>query len=128
MPAYQLPLNRSVLVFFPPDEYDMHLTGRTLYEARVVQVYLKQRKSTLRDMETFFRVQQDITTAIESILLAHITSPLPASLTVEGEGYTLYGSRKPWNYAKPLRFTWGSRDVRAAEEKWVFVFAPSPVE
>lgn len=128
MPAYRLPHKRSTLIFFPPDDYGMHITRRPLSEAQVVQVRVKQKGvSTVDGLFKFFDAQKDITTAVESIVMAHIWSPLPANLVVEGEGYTLHGFRKPWTYGKRVRFTWGRRKVRAADDKWVFVFDPRPI-
>ncbi|KAF5379081.1 hypothetical protein D9615_005918 [Tricholomella constricta] len=128
MLPYSLPLNKVALVFFPPFDDGMDTTGRPSSNAQVVQVIVKQNgKLTLDDLAMFFPVQQDITMAVERILVAHITSPLPANLTIEGEGYRLHGAHKPWKYGKKLRLTLGRRDICAAEDKWVFIFDPVPV-
>ncbi|GLB42349.1 hypothetical protein LshimejAT787_1103640 [Lyophyllum shimeji] len=105
-----------------------HSPDRPFSEPQVVQVCIKPKgESTVDGLFKFFAAQKDITTAIESIVLAHIKSPLPASVIVQGEGYTLHGFRKPWAYGKRVRFTWGSREVSAAEDKWVFLFDPGYV-
>jgi len=80
----------------------------------------------VHDVQTFFRVQDDITEIIEKILLVHLASPFPSTtIIVEGDGYVLYGERKKWTYGKTLRLSWGNQDIRASDEKWLFVFDPT---
>jgi hypothetical protein len=75
---------------------------------------------------------------IESIVLAHISIPLPPEVVVRGKGYALSGSesskllcrendtrtaeRKPWKYGRSLKLGWGEEQIHASAEKWIFVF------
>ncbi|RDB30008.1 hypothetical protein Hypma_014130 [Hypsizygus marmoreus] len=128
MPSYCLPLNKAVLVFFPSQPDAMILPEEPPSQPRVVQVIVKQEgRSTINDIATYFLAQHDITTAVESVLLAHLTSALPPTITIEGKGYVLHGVRKEWKYGRGLQLSWGEKDVHACDDKWIFVFAPTPV-
>ncbi|KAG6873082.1 hypothetical protein C0995_003126 [Termitomyces sp. Mi166 len=114
-PSYSLQLGQTALIFFPP-LYPDASTEHPSTEAQVVQVIVKpryasssilhqymrvkltwreHRKPTRRCIEVFYRFERDITTAIESLLLGHIISPLPERLSIEGDGYVLYGGEFP---------------------------------
>jgi len=125
MVHYCLPLNKPVLVFFPPQHDKMLRTGR-LSESLVVQVKVTQNLDsvfTVNDAVAYVHAQQDITVAIERLLMAHIISPLPARVELQGNGYSLHGERKQWDYGKTLKLSWGGQPVRSFEDKWLFVFA-----
>lgn len=74
------------------------------------------------DSAAYLRAQRDITTAIERLLVAHILSPLPHQIRLEGNGYSLHGEHKEWKYGKALQLAWGDQRVRPCKEKWSFVF------
>ncbi|KAJ7031990.1 hypothetical protein C8F04DRAFT_1396903 [Mycena alexandri] len=120
--SYHLRLGESALVFFPPQTRD----GHDLEESYVVQVMVKieseTRSPTREDVATYFDAQDEITAAIESILIENIIMPLQRTIEIEGEGYVLVGEKKDWLYGRRLHLKWGDEDVRACADKWVFYF------
>ncbi|KAG5642079.1 hypothetical protein DXG03_003632 [Asterophora parasitica] len=87
MPLYSLPLNKAVLIFFPPIDDDCtDPTEQQSSQAQVVQVLIKQ----------------------------------------DGYASAYYVEHKPWTYGKQIQFKLGTQGICAAEDKWVFVFDPTP--
>lgn len=118
---YYLPLNKSSLVFFPPQSL-VDLQG-----PYIVQVMIKQaHKEAIHNILTFYLAQPEITKAIETVLIAHISVPLPLEIQLDGDGYVLRGKRKQWDYGKGLELRWGDQPVRVADEKWLFMFETIP--
>ncbi|KAG6826728.1 hypothetical protein H0H92_014693 [Tricholoma furcatifolium] len=140
-PSYLLRLGKTALIFFPPYYLDATSEHPTT-ETQVIQVTIKAQYASIltsvhvdhkghrnidkQCIDLFYRNERSITAAIESVLLAHMVAPLPERVNMEDEGYTLHGTRVPWTYgAKKVKFTWGNQDLRAADDKWVFVIEPS---
>ncbi|KAL0959573.1 hypothetical protein HGRIS_011283 [Hohenbuehelia grisea] len=97
------------------------LRGHTC--ATVVQVIIKSPKGvSSTEIATFYIFQHEITAAIESILAAHLLSPLPQEVVLEGDGYRLNGVRIPWDYGKRLDLSWGKERLRTGATKWRFSF------
>ncbi|KAF8155612.1 hypothetical protein B0H34DRAFT_714036 [Crassisporium funariophilum] len=121
---YYLPLNKSTLIFFRPSFASSSSDSSELErnDGHVVQVTLKQaQRDPVKELTTAFVSQHEITKAVESIIFAHIFTSLPKSIHVEGRGYVLHGTRKPWEYGKKLSLKWGQRTVTPCEDKWTFV-------
>ncbi|KAF9443115.1 hypothetical protein P691DRAFT_680199 [Macrolepiota fuliginosa MF-IS2] len=91
----------------------------------VVQVTIKHAgNSIINELSQFYLNHHEISNAIEILLNAHLSTPLPPSThTVEitGDGFTLHGTRRPWPYGQTIRVTWGDEIVKPAEDKWTFV-------
>ncbi|KAJ7100025.1 hypothetical protein B0H15DRAFT_1018340 [Mycena belliarum] len=120
---YHLNLEESTLIFFPP-----HGRGtRGLQEPYVVQVMIKPEtrfKSPTRDeVASFYDAQEDITAAVEAILLKNLIEPLHnTTIVADGDGYVLTGVKKEWVYGQGLELKWGDEVVRTCKDKWVFYF------
>ncbi|KAF9467852.1 hypothetical protein BDZ94DRAFT_1247888 [Collybia nuda] len=122
--SYYLPLNKATLLFFPPQSDKMINTG-PLSMPWVVQVMIKQaRTEPIDEIAVFFRAQNEITSAIESVLVTDILAPLPSNeVKLAGRGYSLHGVRKCWKYGKGIELAWGETPIRTCDDKWVFNFA-----
>ncbi|KDR80080.1 hypothetical protein GALMADRAFT_265265 [Galerina marginata CBS 339.88] len=137
---YFIPLNQSTLLFFPSDPVqnpnvpvNPKSDGKDLNNKSeenggyVVQVMIKQaRRNVIKEMTTFFLVQYEITKVVESIVFAHIFSPMPPEVRIEGRGYVLKGRRRSWDYGKTLNLRWGEDATKQCEDKWVFLFELVP--
>jgi len=117
---YYISLNKSTLVFFPPTSKENN--------GYVVQAMIKsaQEDPTIKEITMAFVFQYEITKVVESIIFAHIFTPLPTEIRVEGKGYVLCGKRKAWVYGKSLQLKWGDMCIHPCEDKWVFVFKVIP--
>ncbi|KAJ7778094.1 hypothetical protein B0H16DRAFT_1711628 [Mycena metata] len=120
--SYRLRLGESALVFFPPQTRD----GHDLEESHVVQVMMKieseTRSHAREDVAAYFDAQEEITAAVETILIENLIIPLQSTFKIEGEGYVLVGEKKDWLYGRRLHLKWGDEDVRVCADKWVFYF------
>ncbi|KAJ7185801.1 hypothetical protein C8R46DRAFT_1342994 [Mycena filopes] len=120
--SYRLRLDQTSLVFFPPQTRN----GHDMEESYVVQVMMKleseARSPTREDVAAYFDAQEDITAAVESILIENIIQPLQKTIEIEGEGYVLVGEKKDWVYGRRLHLKWGEEDIRMGADKWVFYF------
>ncbi|KAJ6542272.1 hypothetical protein B0H10DRAFT_2244686 [Mycena sp. CBHHK59/15] len=108
--SYRLRLGESSLVFFPPQA-----AGTGTCEPYIVQVMMKSRarSPTREDVAAFYDAQEEITAAVQSVLIGNIMSPLDRRVEVEGHGYVLIGEKKEWKYGQGLAPRWGEDDVRA---------------
>ncbi|KAI0822916.1 hypothetical protein BC628DRAFT_1386861 [Trametes gibbosa] len=52
--------------------------------------------------------------------------PLPSSLVLKGERYTLVANHAPWTFGKKVDFMWGDNVLEACEDKWTFTFSVNP--
>ncbi|KAJ6582906.1 hypothetical protein DFH09DRAFT_1309161 [Mycena vulgaris] len=118
--SYRLRLSESTLVFFPPQATNC----RGLHEPYVVQVMIRPqtRSPTREDVATYYDAQEEITAAVEAILLQNIITPLQNKIEIDGDGYFLTAEKKEWVYGKGLGLKWGDEEVRACADKWVFYF------
>ncbi|KAJ7800398.1 hypothetical protein B0H14DRAFT_3885658 [Mycena olivaceomarginata] len=66
--------------------------------------------------------QEEITTAVETLLVEDLFIPLQKRIEIEGDGYVLIGEKKEWVYGQGIVLMWGDEAVRAAANKWVFRF------
>ncbi|KAJ7359622.1 hypothetical protein DFH08DRAFT_952733 [Mycena albidolilacea] len=117
-----LRLEESSLVFFPPQTR----RGGELREPTVVQVMIKMepqsRFPTREEVAAYCDAQEEITTAVETLLVEDLFIPLQKRIEIEGDGYVLIGEKKEWVYGQRLVLMWGDEVVRAAANKWVFRF------
>ncbi|KAF8174109.1 hypothetical protein BJ912DRAFT_67170 [Pholiota molesta] len=119
---YYLSLNKPALLFFPSTSREIN-HGLDGAKNHVVMVTIKARQHNIaKEMSTFYFLQYEITKVIESIVLAHISIPLPPEVVVRGKGYALSGKRKPWKYGRSLKLGWGEEQIHASAEKWIFAF------
>ncbi|PPQ80572.1 hypothetical protein CVT25_001606 [Psilocybe cyanescens] len=144
---YYIPLNRSILIFFPScpsSAFPVFGTSATAHdtppvdiidnqgsqsEAYVVQVKIKQaHDNEFKELSTFFLAQYDITKAVESVLFAHIFAIVPPEICIEGDGYILRGKRTHWVYGQTLKLRWGQEHVRPCQDKWMFIFELANLE
>lgn len=94
----------------------------------VVQVTIKSRNSSpsKEELAIFAIEQNDITTAIETLLLRHVygSKKLPKRVVIQEDllRYTLVGERRRWTYGQWRQFYWGRHPLRSGEDKWVFYF------
>ncbi|KAJ6627994.1 hypothetical protein B0H10DRAFT_2210083 [Mycena sp. CBHHK59/15] len=81
--SYRLRLGESSLVFFPPQA-----AGTGTCEPYIVQVMMKSRarSPTREDVAAFYDAQEEITAAVQSVLIGNIMSPLDRRVEVEGHG------------------------------------------
>ncbi|OJA20290.1 hypothetical protein AZE42_08132 [Rhizopogon vesiculosus] len=135
MTEYTLPLNKTRLLFLEaqPHENDAaappNLSNSILNPiGTVVQVTLKSRSASpsKKELAMFAIEKQDITTAIETLMLMHLngSDKLPKHVVIRDRllGYTLVGERKKWTYGQRKQFYWGGHPLRSGEDKWVFYF------
>ncbi|KAJ7665991.1 hypothetical protein DFH06DRAFT_1470227 [Mycena polygramma] len=122
--SYRLRLGQSTLVFFPPqarEDGDVH-------KSCVVQVMMKMesqsRNPTREEVAAYYDAQEEITAAVETILIENIIMPLRKTIEIDGDGYVLVGEKKDWVYGRRLLLKWGEEDVGACPDKWVFYFRP----
>ncbi|KAJ7461726.1 hypothetical protein B0H11DRAFT_2241554 [Mycena galericulata] len=117
---YRLRLGEATLVFFPPQVRD----GQYLHDSYVVQVMMRTETSspTREEVAAYCNAQEEITAAVEAILIEDIISPLRRVIEIEGDGYLLVGEKMEWSYGKSLAPRWGDDAVRAWTDKWVFRF------
>jgi len=109
---YYLPLNKTTLILLHPDENSPF----------VVQVTAKHAgESVIDELIEFYLAHHEITHAIENLIYAHIRTPLPENVEVEGAGFLLRGTRKPWSYGKTIKIKWGDEVIKPAEDKWTFI-------
>ncbi|KAJ7918448.1 hypothetical protein B0H13DRAFT_291732 [Mycena leptocephala] len=122
--SYRLRLEQSTLVFFPPQTRD----SGDLHESWVVQVMMKlesqERYPTREEVAAFYDAQEEITAAVETILIENLIMPLQKTIEIDGDGYVLVGEKKEWVYGRRLSLKWGDEEVRACADKWVFYFHP----
>ncbi|KAJ7918446.1 hypothetical protein B0H13DRAFT_2436507 [Mycena leptocephala] len=145
--SYRLRLEQSTLVFFPPQTRD----GWDLHESWVVQVMMKLelqercvssiyalvamhmgfnasnvpgRYPTREEVAAFYDAQEEITAAVETILIENLIMPLQKTIEIDGDGYVLVAEKKEWAYGQRLSLKWGDEEVRACADKWVFYFHP----
>ncbi|KAJ7649301.1 hypothetical protein B0H17DRAFT_1215294 [Mycena rosella] len=118
--SYRLRLGESTLVFFPPQARD----GGDLHEPHVVQVMVKPqtRFPTREEVAAYYDAQEEITAAVEVILLENIVTPLHRKIELDGNGYSLTAEKKDWAYGRGLALKWGDEKIRACNDKWVFHF------
>ncbi|KAJ6478722.1 hypothetical protein C8R47DRAFT_628434 [Mycena vitilis] len=122
--SYRLRLDQSTLVFFPPQA---HKDG-DVQKSCVVQVMMKMesqsRSPTREDVAAYYDAQEEITAAIETILIKNIVIPLRKTIEIDGDGYVLVGEKKDWLYGRRLSLKWGEEDVDVCPDKWIFYFRP----
>ncbi|OAX36118.1 hypothetical protein K503DRAFT_858200 [Rhizopogon vinicolor AM-OR11-026] len=135
MTKYTLPLNKTRLLFSEaqPRENDAAAPPNLSDSipnpiGTVVQVTLKSRNASpsKKELAMFAIEQQDITTAIETLMLMHLngSDKLPKHVVIRDRllGYTLVGERQKWTYGQRKQFYWGEHPLRSGEDKWVFYF------
>ncbi|KAJ7936542.1 hypothetical protein B0H13DRAFT_2303585 [Mycena leptocephala] len=118
--AYRLRLGESTLVFFPPRAKG----ERALCESHVVQVMMKVqvKAPTREEVAAYFDAQEEITAAVETLLLENILNPVQKRIEIEGNGYILAGEKKDWVYGRRVSLKWGDEEARVCADKWVFHF------
>ncbi|KAJ6487753.1 hypothetical protein C8R45DRAFT_255818 [Mycena sanguinolenta] len=115
-----LRLDDTTLMFFPPQARP----GGDLHEPAVVQVTMKRASSipTYEDVDTYYDAQEEITAAVELLVLENLIKPLEKVIEVVGDGFMLFGEKKDWVYGRRLLLKWGDEEIRIGADKWVFHF------
>ncbi|KAF7761423.1 hypothetical protein Agabi119p4_9415 [Agaricus bisporus var. burnettii] len=114
--SYYLPLNRTSLLLLHPQH------PNPKQRPIVVQITTKMANERVVDeMTQFYLSHKDITKAIENLLCAHISTPVPRQVEIEGDGFLLRGSHKPWSYGRTISIKWGDQNLQPADDKWTFV-------
>ncbi|KAJ7108700.1 hypothetical protein C8R44DRAFT_857624 [Mycena epipterygia] len=118
--SFRLALGKSTLIFFPRQARD----GLDLHESHVVQVMMKSQAMhpTREEVAAYYDAQEDITVAVETIVLQNLVMPLCKIIVIEGDGYVLTAEKKDWVYGRRLELRWGDEEVRPCGDKWVFYF------
>lgn len=110
-----IPLNKTSLIFLHPDQTP---TRNPL----IAQVTVRHAgESVVDELAQFYVFHHEITYAIETLICAHISTPLPPTLEIEGEGFVIRATRKSWVYGRNLEIRWGDLRVVPLEDKWTFV-------
>ncbi|TFK73509.1 hypothetical protein BDN72DRAFT_834636 [Pluteus cervinus] len=135
MASFYLPSNKTTIVFFPPDGTTGPKGGSPLNDPHIVQVKVRLAKTTQLDRIAYAEAQSDVSQAIQTVLLAHILRPFPrgdtlpgcehlsdGDIIVEGKGYRLHGSFKPWDSGRTLVLEWGTLRIKPCSDKWNFTF------
>ncbi|KAF9500631.1 hypothetical protein BDN71DRAFT_1440054 [Pleurotus eryngii] len=118
---YTLPLNTATLITF-------HDAAQKDLGLRICQVMISTAASasrngpTVEELATFFIFQHEISKAVESILVADILAPLPEKILLEGDGYTLVGTRRDWWFGATINARWGKEPLVPTDSKWRFLF------
>lgn len=124
LPHHAMPfpfvLDKSALLFIPPSSE----SSCRYPSPSVVQVIIKPARVRAQDEAVAFAaVQGEITRAVSAFLaIARGEVDVPESLVIEGEGYSLYGTRKEWALADRLKLLWGEVPIQCCRWKWRFVF------
>ncbi|KAJ7468071.1 hypothetical protein FB451DRAFT_1560577 [Mycena latifolia] len=107
--SYRLRLGESALIFFPPQARRV----QDLQEPYVVQVMVKprMRSPTRVEVAAFYDAQEEITAAVEVLVLENIMLPLQSKIEIEGNGYFLTAEKKEWVYGRGLKLMWGEEEV-----------------
>ncbi|KAJ7118664.1 hypothetical protein C8R43DRAFT_1035759 [Mycena crocata] len=118
--SYRLRLGQSTLVFFPSQSF----AGGALHESHVVQVMVKTESTspTREEVAAYYDAQEEITNAVETLLLKNLIIPFQKTVEIKGDGYILTGEQKEWVYGRGLEPKWGDEEVRVGADKWVFYF------
>lgn len=131
MTGYVLSLNRTQLLFLEAQPCGSAVTESSSPSdpvGTVVQVTIKSRNSSpsKEELAVFAIEQNDITMAIETLLLQHVngSKKLPKRVIIREDllRYTLVGERQKWTYGQSKQFYWGRHPLRSGEDKWVFYF------
>ncbi|KAJ7741979.1 hypothetical protein DFH07DRAFT_50122 [Mycena maculata] len=118
--SYRLRLGKATLVFFPPQ---VRADGRVLLEPHVVQVMMKtERYPTREEVKMYCDALDEITAAVEAILIEDLIAPLRSKIQIDGDGYVLTADKLEWQFGRCLELRWGNGAVRACAQKWVFRF------
>ncbi|KAE9394938.1 hypothetical protein BT96DRAFT_923181 [Gymnopus androsaceus JB14] len=116
----------SFALLFVPENPQLGIQNAYIVQVIVRSIGLDSNRSpSVDDRATFFCYADEISSAVESVVLGHLAYPgIPSNLVLKGEKYILRASRKEWNPGKDYWFKWGEQVVSAAPEKWVFEMVP----
>ncbi|KAH9072892.1 hypothetical protein EDB83DRAFT_2516652 [Lactarius deliciosus] len=124
-------LNASSLLFLPTDNFQkctftsvyIHTTQCVpLLHSRAPSININ---STDEVLALYAQVQQTTSELVTKLVAQHVRLPFPRAvfpLVLEGDGYNLRCTLKPWPYGKTLELKWGEIWLTPSEEKWQVLF------
>ncbi|KAH9050270.1 hypothetical protein EDB84DRAFT_594842 [Lactarius hengduanensis] len=109
-------LNASSLLFLPTDNFQ---------KCSFTSVYIHTTHTDKEVLALYAQVQQTTSELVTKLAAQHVRLPFPQAvfpLVLEGDGYNLRCTLKPWPYGKTLELKWGEIWLTPSEEKWQVLF------
>jgi len=109
-------LNASSLLFLPTDSFRKCL---------FTSVYVHTTHPDDEILALYAQVQPTTSKLVTKLATQHVRLPFPRAafpLVLEGDGYILHCTLKPWPYGKTLELNWGEISLTPSEEKWQVLF------